>query len=110
MKIEGLTPIAAALDELGARLARVRKQQGYTQEALAERAGVGVATVRRIEDGQDSKLGSWIRLLLALDMAAAIDAILPENYKSPMEEAKRARKRGSKPIPGTGFVWGDERK
>ncbi len=36
---------------LGARLRFVRKKWGLTQEELADKAGVGVATVRRAENG-----------------------------------------------------------
>lgn len=111
MKIDRLTPDAAMLAELGARLARIRKQRGHSQEALAREAGVGVATLRRIEDGKDGKLGSWLRILKALDMAAAVDGLLPEDLRSPMAEAKQqAAGRGKKSSGGGDFVWGDERK
>ena len=108
MKIERLTPDTAILAELGARLARLRKQRGLTQEDLAQEAGLGVATLRRLEDGKDARLGSWLRLLKALDLAASIDAFLPEELRSPMAEVK-ARRRGPGK-PSTEFVWGDERK
>src|SRR5690606_12887251 len=93
MKIDRLTPNPAVLAELGERLARIRKQQGYSQEALADAAGIGVATLRRIEDGNDGKLGSWLRILRALQMHASIDALLPENFRSPLAEVKGAQKR-----------------
>lgn len=109
MNITRLTPDDAVLEELGARLARVRKQRGDTQEALAERAGIGIATLRRIEDGRDSKLGSWIRLLKALEMTPALETLLPENLRSPMEEARGQTRRGPKDR-GARFVWGDERR
>ena len=95
------------LVELGERLARLRKQRGLTQEALATEAGLGVATLRRIEDGSDGKLGSWLRLLKALDMAASIDGLLPEDLRSPMAEVRRPRRRKA---GDTDFVWGDERR
>lgn len=38
--------------ELGTLLRRLRRQAGLTQEALAERAGVGVRTVRGLETGE----------------------------------------------------------
>ena len=107
MKIDALTPTAAALDELGRRLGSIRKQRGLSQEALAAAAGLGVATLRRIEDGKDARLGSWLRLLQALDMDAAADQLLPENYRSPMAEARQAQRR--KPVAGDlDFRWGDE--
>lgn len=106
MQINHLSPDTAVLAELGERLTRIRKQRGHSQEALAQQAGIGVATLRRIEDGRDSKLGSWLRILKALDMAAAIDGLLPENYRSPLADAKRQRRR-RKP-QGPDFLWGDE--
>ncbi len=111
MKIDQLTPEAAILTELGARLARIRKQRGLSQEALAEEAGIGVATLRRIEDGRDSRLGSWLRLLKALGMATAIDDLLPEPLRSPMAEAnKKRRKKNEDPSSsGVDFVWGDKK-
>ena len=71
MHINQLTPASEILRELGGRLARVRKQRGFAQTGLAEEAGIGVATLRRIEGGQDSQLESWIKLLKALDMVSA---------------------------------------
>jgi transcriptional regulator with XRE-family HTH domain len=116
MKIEALTPNAAVLKELGRRLQLVRKQQGLTQDELATQAGLGVATLRRIEDGSDGRLGSWVRLLRALGMSAAIDALLPETFRSPMREARErsGRRRGPKgdggPEGDGGFVWGDGKR
>ena len=110
MKIDQLTPSAADLSELGERLTCMRKQQGYSQETFAQMAGIGVATLRRIENGNDSKLGSWIRILKALRMESSIDSLLPENFRSPMAEVKAGRKstrRGKG--GGAGFTWGDER-
>jgi transcriptional regulator with XRE-family HTH domain len=110
MKIQSLTPPEATLKELGRRLALVRKQQGLTQPQLAGEAGIGVATLRRIEDGRDAQLGSWIKLLKALNLAHAIDALLPETLNSPMAEAKASRKKtgGDGNTPGRP-QWGDER-
>lgn len=109
MRIDTLTPDDAILGELGRRLAQVRRQRGVSQEALAQEAGLGVATLRRIEDGRDGRLGSWLRLLKALDMAAAIDGLLPEDLRSPMAEAVGSRrKRRDPPRSGDDLVWGDE--
>ena len=122
MKIDRLTPTPAMLRELGERLAHIRKQQGFSQTDLAAAAGVGVATLRRIEDGKDGKLGSWLRLLLSLQMEGAIEQLLPADFRSPMAEVKGRRKRtkqrtkqrasvddrSSDARTGNGFVWGDQ--
>lgn len=108
MKIDDLTPEPTILDELGRRLAQIRKQHGLTQAELADEAGIGIATLRRIEGGQDSQVESWLKLLKALGLAYAIDALLPENYASPMAEARTSAARKPKGSPSSGIVWGDE--
>ena len=109
MKIDHLTPEPEMLNELGSRLAQIRKQQGMTQDELAEAAGIGIATLRRIEGGQDSQLETWLKLLKALGLTYAIDALLPENYASPMAEARAASGRKRRK-PSSGITWGDETK
>lgn len=94
MKIDTTSPKSAILAELGSRLARARKERGYTQPELAEEAGIGVATLRRIEDGQDAHLGSWIKLLKALGMTDAIDGLLSQELTSPMAEVKGSGRKG----------------
>ena len=107
--INRLTPESEILREFGTRLARIRKQQGLSQAELAEEAGIGVATLRRIEGGHDGLFESWLKLLKALNMAAAIDALLPETFDSPMAEARAANPKKQKaPQANSGIIWGDE--
>ncbi len=107
MKISSLTPDSAILKELGTRLARVRKQRGYSQTALAREAGLGVATLRRIEAGDGSQMESWLKLLKALDLIARIDQFLPIPLNSPMAEAVGAKAKRRQPRAGA-KRWGDE--
>jgi transcriptional regulator with XRE-family HTH domain len=112
MKLDRLTPPPAMLRELGERMARVRQHAGLTQQDLAAAAGVGIATLRRLEDGRDGKLGSWLRLLVALGQDAAIEQLLPAEFRSPLVDVKGRRKRRAKAATATGdggFRWGDER-
>ena len=95
--------------ELGRRLKLVRKSQGFSQERLAVEAGIGVATLRRIEDGRDAHLGSWIKLLRALGLDAAIDGLLPESLRSPMAEVLPRGKRNVGRTDAS-FCWGDEER
>ncbi|MGS2722559.1 helix-turn-helix domain-containing protein [Porticoccus sp. GXU_MW_L64] len=109
MDIDNFTPEASALQELGTRLARIRKQRGYSQQRLADEAGIGVATLRRIEDGRDSQLSSWIKLLKALQMTSAIDTLLPEFFQSPMAEVKAQSKKHRHQVSEPGSSpWLDE--
>lgn len=111
MNIKDLTPTESALAELGRRLAKARKAQGLTQPELAKAAGIGVATLRRIEGGNDGQMGSWIKLLRTLGMIDAVDGLLAQETRSPMADARaagntpRARRRrtGDDTSP-----WGDE--
>ncbi len=49
--------------EVGKRLATLRKQYNYTQNALAERAGVSQTHLRRVELGQADITVSHLQLL-----------------------------------------------
>lgn len=107
MKITQATPKSVALVELGQRLAKYRKHLGLNQEQLAANAGIGVATLRRIEDGRDAQLGSWIKTLMALGDSNAIDTLLPENFRSPMADVK-GKKRTASTGKASPLTWGDE--
>ena len=107
LKISDAIPTQSQLEELGRRLAQYRKHHGLSQDELAQQSGVGVATLRRIEKGQDAQLSNWIKLLRALGASEHLNLLLPEELKSPMAEVKRSRRRtGSAPDR---VVWGDEK-
>ncbi|WP_129309154.1 helix-turn-helix domain-containing protein [Streptomyces sp. L2] len=57
-------------DQLGTLLRRLRAQAGLTQEQVAERSGVSVRTIRRLESGgsTDHRLGTVNLLADALDL------------------------------------------
>ena len=59
--------------QFGPRLRRFRLRAGLTQEVLAERAGVGVRTVRRLETGErgDPRVGTVDALADALELTRA---------------------------------------
>ncbi|WP_032800561.1 helix-turn-helix domain-containing protein, partial [Streptococcus sobrinus] len=49
-------------------VANLRKQKGWTQERLAEKAGLSVRTIQRIERGDDSSLETLGLVANALDV------------------------------------------
>ena len=109
MKLSKFVPEDEILKEFAKRLARIRKAQGYSQTDFAREAGIGVATLRRIEGGQDSQFETWLKILKALDRMPALDALLPETFNSPMAEALAGKSRKRKrPFSSSGIVWGDD--
>ena len=88
------------LREIGVRLQGLRLQQNVTQAEIAERAGVGHATVRRAEAGENISLETVVKILRALGRVEALDGFLPEPLISPIRlaeqrEQKRQRARRS---------------
>jgi transcriptional regulator with XRE-family HTH domain len=108
----------AVLAELGARLARTRLEQNLTQGQLAGEAGVGRATVERIEIGLGANLSSLVRILRVLGLLDAWEQLVPEPLSSPLErlrlQGKQRRRAGGArgrrhPIEDVGpWRWGDE--
>ena len=108
MKISSINPESTILEELGRRLASIRKQKGFSQTRLADEAGIGVATLRRIEGGHDSQMESWLKILKALNMISAVDTLLPENYRSPMADVmKSSKEKKSKSRSAASNPWQD---
>jgi transcriptional regulator with XRE-family HTH domain len=99
--------------EIGERLARLRLSRNVTQATLAEQAGVGVRTLRRLEAGEPSSLDTFLRIIAALDLEDAILSSLPERQIRPIErvsgkghERQRARPAKKKPDQPT-WTWGE---
>jgi transcriptional regulator with XRE-family HTH domain len=90
MQLNDLLTDPAVLSELGERLARQRLARNLTQPQLAETAGIGRATLQRLEHGESVQLTSLIRVLRALDLLPALDAAIPEAVVSPLAELARA--------------------
>jgi transcriptional regulator with XRE-family HTH domain len=90
----------AILAELGARLERHRVERNRTQAELAEEAGIGRATLQRIERGDSVQLTSIVKLLRALELLGALDAAVPESIALPIAELERQQRRGRRRARG----------
>lgn len=118
MKIDRELTDDLVLAELGRRLARTRLERNLTQAELADEAGVGLATVQRLEGGSPAKLSSVIRVLRVLGLLEALELLVPEPIPSPIERLKlqgKQRRRAGRPRsvddPGADakpWAWGDE--
>jgi transcriptional regulator with XRE-family HTH domain len=109
---------AAVLAELGLRIARHRLERNWTQADLAREAGVGQATVQRVESGRSVQMTSMVRLLRTLELLEALDAAIPESVRLPIAELEREQRRTRQraralrePLQeprGKRWIWGDE--
>jgi transcriptional regulator with XRE-family HTH domain len=129
MKITNALNDEAIQTELGKRLEQIRLERGFTQDALAERAGIGKRTIERLESGSSVQLTSLIRVLRVLELLDVIEQFLPEPSIRPMEllrlQGKKRQRayapRGSalkgsvsspdttaEPAPPGPWRWGDE--
>ncbi len=91
--IRAISTTEEILREIGARLQGLRLQQSVTQAKLAETAGVGHATVKRAEAGENIRLETIVKILRALGRVEALDSFLPEPLVSPIRLADQ-RERG----------------
>lgn len=100
---EGLTS-RALRTEFGRRLARQRLARNVTQEALAESAGVGLRTLRRIEAGEPSGFDSVSRIAIALGLADALTSCIPEHAIRPIErvDSRRGERQRARPRKTSG--------
>ena len=98
----------AVLAELGRRLERHRLQRNLTQDELAGEAGVGRATLQRLERGKSVQTVSLIKLLRVLGLLSALDAALPEALARPIAQLDRERARGARRRARAARSPGDE--
>ena len=81
--------IAAALDRVGSRLKRVRKERGVTLHDLAERTGISTSTLSRLENGQRRP-----SLELLLPLAQAYRVPLDDLVGAPEVGTRHPKRRG----------------
>jgi transcriptional regulator with XRE-family HTH domain len=80
--------------ELGRRLRAQRLAQGVSQVELAQRAGIGVNTLKLLEGKGKCTFENFIRTVLALGLADELQSLLMLKIDSiaQMERAEQARR------------------
>src|SRR3712207_1702131 len=100
---------AAALDQVGSRLKRLRTQRGITLTGLAHTTGISKSTLSRLETGQRRPT---LELLLALSQAYRVpldDLVGAPEVGDPRIRLKPGRVRGRTVIPLTRQPDGDRK-
>ncbi len=106
----------SALSEIAARIKAYRIDYPLSQKELADKSGVAVRSILRMESGEDVQFGNLIKVLIALDLDSNLDLLVPDHTKRPsyylndmpiMSQRKRVRKNETK-NPKIDIKWGDE--
>jgi len=99
MRIRQTSRTPAVLQELGHRVERLRLRRNRTLADVAEAAGVGTATLQRLESGKNANLRTLVLVLRAMDRLGDLDNIIAEVDVSPFEISgarKTPRQRASR--------------
>jgi transcriptional regulator with XRE-family HTH domain len=91
MRLQDLTTDDAILRELGQRLERQRVERNLSQEQMADEAGVGRATLQRLERGESVQMTSMVKVLRTLRLLDGLDAAIPERVVLPIAQLQRER-------------------
>ena len=115
MPVKGKGSTSRQLEfEIGSRLARLRLSRNVTQSMLAQDAGIGLRTLRRLETGESSTFDTFLRVALALDLGDAVLGAIPTGRIRPIERVSRTRseRRRARPQPREVrepiWTWGDD--
>ena len=98
--------IAAALDDVGPRLRRLRGQRGITLTGLADATGISKSTLSRLENGQRKATLELLLLLAAAYRVPLDDLVGAPEVGDPRIRLKAYTKSGRTVIPLTRHAGG----
>jgi len=78
----------AIVQEIGKRLKEYRLKKRYTQQELAEKAGISLFSVAQIERGNAVSISILLPVLRVLRLLDNLELLLPEIGISPIELLK----------------------
>jgi transcriptional regulator with XRE-family HTH domain len=77
--------------DLGYRLRQLRLSRNLDQRTVADKAGISLRALSKLENGQGSTLETFLRTLRALDYVKGIDMLAPQPTISPIALLKNPR-------------------
>ncbi len=114
MKITQFDSEKAILQEFGNRIKQYRVSLNITQQQLAQRCGISVTTLVRIESGDDTKWSAIIKILSEFNLSDNLDILIPEpqpDYKAIFEKTTiRKRARPDKMKSKDDWIWGEDKE
>ena len=101
------------LKDISDKLKLYRVAMNLTQQDLADKSGVSLRSISRLEQGSSVQLDNFIKIMAALDLDKNLDMLIPDQRKRPsyyLEENKKVRQRVRRSLktPERTFKWGDE--
>ena len=78
---------------LAGRIRAARSRRGWSQQEMADRAGLGIATVARLERSGRGQLTSLVRIAAALGRLRDFEALLATGQPRSLDELRRLRER-----------------
>ena len=85
--------------ELALRLRKQRLAKGLTLSTLASRAGMGVATLQKLEAGKNCTLENFIRAVQALDLTSNLQDVFELKVTSIAQMERQAAQENRKRAP-----------
>ena len=115
VRLNGTENNQTILMELGRRIQDTRIAASLTQKELAERAGISLSTLVRLESGESVRFEYVLNTLRALNLLANIDLLVPEQEMMPSDlidygkKRKRVRSSSQEEMNHDSWKWGDEK-
>lgn len=78
-------------NDLGHRLRQLRLSRNLDQRTVADKAGISLRALSKLENGRGSTLETFLRTLRALDYVKGIEMLAPEPTVSPLAMLKNPR-------------------
>lgn len=86
----------AILKRIGEALKERRLRQNIPQNVLAERSGISLTAVKRLENGDGATLGSFVQVCRTLGVDGWISELEPRDEVSPIAYAEALKKSAAK--------------